>query len=94
MYPDGRGLGDTEHIAGCDWLLNLLYKISPYGLFYLFFSEVKTYFGSADSTLPSVPKKRKLEEEEIEQKSKKIKKEVEDDTSFGRYIIHVLLHKV
>jgi len=46
-------------------------------------SEVKTYDPSADSTLPSVPKKRKNEGDEDDQefKPKKIKVEVKDEPS-------------
>lgn len=46
------------------------------------FSEVKTYKTEADSTLPAVPKKRKIEELEDtpKHKTKKIKKEKVDES--------------
>ena len=50
-------------------------------------SEVKTYNASMDSTLPSVPKKRKFEEvdESADSTPKKIKTEPKEE---GKKIIH------
>ena len=45
-------------------------------------SEIKTYMPEADSTLPSVPKKRKLDNGDMND-AKKIKMEVKEEPEEG-----------
>ena len=68
----------------CYFLLNTSHAVY---VFSLFFSEVKTYNAGADSTLPSVPKKRKFESnsEDAETASpavKKVKKVKKEEGTF------------
>ena len=65
----------------CYFLLNTWHTVD---VFSFFFSEVKTYNAGADSTLPSVPKKRKFESnsEDAQTASPAVKKVKQEEGTF------------